>query len=200
VPLHFTAFHPDWKMTDLPPTPPAPDARPAASPSTPACTTSTPATCTTRGRHHLLPDCHAALIVRDWYEIRRYDLTRKATARTARPPSPVAPAAIRAAAQRDTQVRAVACHGGLIDRAGAQALELLIAPLLMLIDADDDTAFAAYRRAATAPALRTRNAGDRRSAKTPENRVAIWFSRFFYALRGLTVAFGHAGGNRRHPD
>lgn len=22
VPLHFTAFHPDWKMTDLPPTPP----------------------------------------------------------------------------------------------------------------------------------------------------------------------------------
>jgi pyruvate formate lyase activating enzyme len=23
VPLHFTAFHPDWKMTDTPPTPPA---------------------------------------------------------------------------------------------------------------------------------------------------------------------------------
>src|SRR6266851_5593349 len=23
VPLHFTAFHPDWKMTDVPPTPPA---------------------------------------------------------------------------------------------------------------------------------------------------------------------------------
>ena len=23
VPLHFSAFHPDWKMTDLPPTPPA---------------------------------------------------------------------------------------------------------------------------------------------------------------------------------
>ena len=23
VPLHFTAFHPDFKMTDLPPTPPA---------------------------------------------------------------------------------------------------------------------------------------------------------------------------------
>src|SRR5205823_3788205 len=23
VPLHFTAFHPDWKMTDRPPTPPA---------------------------------------------------------------------------------------------------------------------------------------------------------------------------------
>jgi hypothetical protein len=23
VPIHFTAFHPDWKMTDVPPTPPA---------------------------------------------------------------------------------------------------------------------------------------------------------------------------------
>lgn len=23
VPMHFTAFHPDWKMTDRPPTPPA---------------------------------------------------------------------------------------------------------------------------------------------------------------------------------
>jgi pyruvate formate lyase activating enzyme len=23
VPVHFTAFHPDWKMTDVPPTPPA---------------------------------------------------------------------------------------------------------------------------------------------------------------------------------
>ena len=23
VPLHFTAFHPDWKMRDKPPTPPA---------------------------------------------------------------------------------------------------------------------------------------------------------------------------------
>ena len=22
VPLHFTAFHPDWKLTDRPPTPP----------------------------------------------------------------------------------------------------------------------------------------------------------------------------------
>jgi pyruvate formate lyase activating enzyme len=27
VPLHFTAFHPDWKMTDIPATPPATLAR-----------------------------------------------------------------------------------------------------------------------------------------------------------------------------
>ncbi|WP_310493050.1 hypothetical protein [Dechloromonas sp.] len=61
----------------------------------------------------------------------------------------VAPAAIRAAAQRDTLVKAVACHGGLIDRAGAQALELLVAPLLMLFDADDLIGKTAYQRAAS---------------------------------------------------
>ena len=57
------------------------------------------------------------------------------------------PAAIRAAAQRDTQVKALACHGGLVDHAGRQALELLVAPLLMLFDANDEFAPAAFRRA-----------------------------------------------------
>jgi len=59
----------------------------------------------------------------------------------------VGPAAIRAAAQRDTLVRAVACHGGLIDRAGAQALDLLVAPLLMLFDTADLIGKTAYQRA-----------------------------------------------------
>lgn len=59
----------------------------------------------------------------------------------------VAPAAIRAAAQRDTLVKAVACHGGLIDRAGAQALDLLVAPLLLLLETDDLVGKTAYQRA-----------------------------------------------------
>ena len=59
----------------------------------------------------------------------------------------VAPAAICAAAQRDTLVRAVACHGGLIDRAGVQALDLLVAPLLMLFDANDLAGQTACQRA-----------------------------------------------------
>ena len=59
----------------------------------------------------------------------------------------VAPAAIRAAAQRDTLVKAVACHGGLIDRAGAQALDLQVAPLLMLFDGQDLIGKTAYQRA-----------------------------------------------------
>lgn len=60
----------------------------------------------------------------------------------------LAPAALRAAAQRDAQVRALACHGGIVDLAGLQYLELLSAPLLMLFPAGDDTSPAAFRRAA----------------------------------------------------
>lgn len=59
-----------------------------------------------------------------------------------------APAAIRCAAQRDIQVKALACHGGLIDRAGLQSLELMVAPLLMVFEHDDSLAVAAYQRAA----------------------------------------------------
>lgn len=58
-----------------------------------------------------------------------------------------APAAIRCAAQRDIQVKAMACHGGLIDRAGVQSLELMIAPLLMIFDPDDKVTPAAFERA-----------------------------------------------------
>jgi pyruvate formate lyase activating enzyme len=48
VPVHFTAFHPDFKMRDRPPTPPQTLTRPGASPWITACATPTPATCTTR--------------------------------------------------------------------------------------------------------------------------------------------------------
>jgi len=76
VPLHFTAFHPDWKMTDIAPT---------------------PAVTLSRARHiglkaglHYVytgnihdasgdttqcPACHSPIIVRDWYEILDYRLS-----------------------------------------------------------------------------------------------------------------------------
>jgi pyruvate formate lyase activating enzyme len=76
VPLHFTAFHPDWKMTEVGPT---------------------PAATLTRAREIALahglryvytgnvhdsvggttycPSCHAAVIERDWYHIRRHALS-----------------------------------------------------------------------------------------------------------------------------
>ena len=76
VPLHFTAFHPDWKMTEIAATPPA---------------TLTRAREIARraGLHYVYtgnvhdeeggstscPECENVLIVRDWYEIRSYRLT-----------------------------------------------------------------------------------------------------------------------------
>lgn len=78
VPLHFTAFHPDYKMLDVPPT---------------------PASTLTRARHIALdhglhhvytgnvhdpeggttrcPACGAALIVRDWYELMKCELDER---------------------------------------------------------------------------------------------------------------------------
>jgi len=76
VPLHFSAFHPDWKMPDVPATPPATliRARKIAMDA---------------GLHYVYtgnvhnkegdttfcPSCHAKLIERDWYEIDNYRLT-----------------------------------------------------------------------------------------------------------------------------
>lgn len=85
------------------------------------------------------------------------------------------PAAIRAAAQRDTQVKVLACHGGLIDRAGLQALKLLASPLLMLFDADDEIGKTAYLRASaylsTIHEMHALNL-----AEDPVIRVASWLS------------------------
>jgi len=76
VPLHFSAFHPDYKMMDVPPTPPQTLAR-ARDIAMGA------------GLHYVYtgnvhdrsggtthcPACQAPLIVRDWYEILDYRLT-----------------------------------------------------------------------------------------------------------------------------
>ncbi len=73
VPLHFTAFHPDWKMTDIP--------------ATPAVTLGRARNIGIKaGLHYiytgnihdatggttLCPACRSSLIVRDWYEILDY--------------------------------------------------------------------------------------------------------------------------------
>ena len=75
VPLHFSAFHPDYKMLDVPPTPPA-TLRRARDIALAA------------GVRHVYvgnvhdseadttccPGCRAPVIVRDWYEILSYSL------------------------------------------------------------------------------------------------------------------------------
>jgi AmmeMemoRadiSam system radical SAM enzyme len=76
VPLHFTAFHPDFKMTDLPPTPAS-------------TLTRSRRIAMEEGLHFVYtgnvhdpeggttfcPQCKSALIVRDWHRIERYRLT-----------------------------------------------------------------------------------------------------------------------------
>ncbi len=76
VPLHFTAFHPDYKMTDVPATPPA-------------TLTRARMIALQQGLRHVYtgnvhdadggstfcPGCGRAVVVRDWYRILRYELT-----------------------------------------------------------------------------------------------------------------------------
>jgi pyruvate formate lyase activating enzyme len=106
VPLHFTAFHPDYKMMDVPPTPPA-------------TLTRARAIALGNGLHHVYtgnvhdvaggttscPGCGAALVRRDWYEVLECAVEHRSGARGAarmrhRDRGPLRPlrAALRAAA------------------------------------------------------------------------------------------------------
>jgi pyruvate formate lyase activating enzyme len=76
VPLHFSAFHPDHKMPDVPATPPSTLKRARDI----AMKEGLQYVYTGNVRHEAgdttwCPDCRAPLIVRDWYQIRRYRLT-----------------------------------------------------------------------------------------------------------------------------
>jgi pyruvate formate lyase activating enzyme len=87
VPLHFTAFHPDWKMLDTPHTPPATLTRAreiALANGLRYCYTGN--VHDTAGGTTLCPGCGAALIVRDWYRLLAWNIApggRCAECRTA---------------------------------------------------------------------------------------------------------------------
>jgi len=76
VPLHFTAFHPDWKMIDLPATP-AETLRRAREIARLAGLryVYTGNVHDEEGGTTYCPGCENAVVVRDWYEIRSYRLT-----------------------------------------------------------------------------------------------------------------------------
>jgi pyruvate formate lyase activating enzyme len=77
VPLHFTAFHPDWKMADVPPTPPETLQRARRIALDAGLHyVYTGNVHDAKGGTTYCPACRHALIVRDWYDIRHYDLTR----------------------------------------------------------------------------------------------------------------------------
>ncbi len=73
VPLHFTAFHPDWKMTDLPHTPPATLTRAREIALRHGLRyVYTGNVHDEEGGTTYCPSCAQPLVVRDWYDIRAY--------------------------------------------------------------------------------------------------------------------------------
>ena len=76
VPLHFSAFHPDHKMPDVPATPPATLVRARQI----AMREGLKYVYTGNVHHQegdttFCPACHTPLIVRDWFQINQYQLT-----------------------------------------------------------------------------------------------------------------------------
>jgi pyruvate formate lyase activating enzyme len=78
VPLHFTAFHPDYKMTLIPATPASKltEARQIAQ-AAGLLHVYTGNVHDLSGGTTLCSKCHQPLIVRDWYQIREYRVTEK---------------------------------------------------------------------------------------------------------------------------
>ena len=83
VPLHFSAFHPDYKLSDIPPTPPATlsRARNIALKNGLHFVYTGNVHDTAGGTTHC-PGCGKALIVRDWYELLDYRITPQGTCNT----------------------------------------------------------------------------------------------------------------------
>ncbi len=76
VPLHFTAFHPDFKMRDVPPTPPATLSRARQIAQRNGLRyVYTGNVHDTPGGTTYCPGCATAVIERNWYEIGSYALT-----------------------------------------------------------------------------------------------------------------------------
>ncbi len=76
VPLHFTAFHPDWKMNDVPATPPATLTRARRIGMEEGLHyVYTGNVYDTEGGTTYCPGCREPLIVRDWYAILEYHVT-----------------------------------------------------------------------------------------------------------------------------
>jgi pyruvate formate lyase activating enzyme len=76
VPLHFTAFHPEWKMRDVPATPPATLTRAREIALRAGLRyVYTGNVHDEEGGTTYCPSCGEAVIVRDWYDIRAYHLT-----------------------------------------------------------------------------------------------------------------------------
>jgi pyruvate formate lyase activating enzyme len=78
VPLHFSAFHPDWKMRELPPTPPATLARARRIAQEEGLQFVYTGNVRDReGGSTYCPRCAALLIERDWHRVLRTELDER---------------------------------------------------------------------------------------------------------------------------
>jgi pyruvate formate lyase activating enzyme len=76
VPLHFSAFHPDFKMRDVPPTPPATLSRARRIALDAGLRfVYTGNVHDPGGQTTTCPGCGAAAVVRDWYDLISYEIT-----------------------------------------------------------------------------------------------------------------------------
>ena len=76
VPMHFTAFHPDWKMTDRPPTPPATLTRARRIALANGVHYAYTGNVHDReGGSTLCHDCGSLLIERDWFQLASWGLS-----------------------------------------------------------------------------------------------------------------------------
>ena len=77
IPLHFSAFHPDWQMMEVPPTPPSTLTRSREIANGEGLRyVYTGNVHDSEGGTTYCPGCRTPLIIRDWYQIDRYDLSR----------------------------------------------------------------------------------------------------------------------------
>jgi pyruvate formate lyase activating enzyme len=75
VPMHFSAFHPDWKMRDVPATPPTTLTRARAIAMANGVRYAYTGNVQDReGDSTICPGCHRPVVERDWYDIRAYRL------------------------------------------------------------------------------------------------------------------------------
>ncbi|HEX7055021.1 MAG TPA: AmmeMemoRadiSam system radical SAM enzyme [Burkholderiales bacterium] len=82
VPLHFTAFHPDWKMDDVPPTPAATLSRAREIARLEGLRYVYTGNVHDRaGGSTYCPSCEETVIERDWYRIGEYRLTETGACR-----------------------------------------------------------------------------------------------------------------------
>jgi len=89
VPMHFTAFHPDWKMRDIPATPPATLTRAREIALRNGVRYAyTGNVHDTQGGSTRCHACGAVVIARDWYVLRAWNLTDDGRCRDCNAPCP----------------------------------------------------------------------------------------------------------------